>query len=115
MTALIKNAPRTRAGEGKRFRDPVAAGVWVSKGSPYRGGPDPARHAPPPSEQGGQFLHQSIRDAAAVSFYRGNVSELPGERRSGGQPVPRKRGIRLKALQPLGSGLGRAVKSVDHR
>lgn len=33
MTALSKNAPRTRAGEGKRFRDAVAASVRIFAGA----------------------------------------------------------------------------------
>ncbi|NEX47608.1 hypothetical protein [Pseudotabrizicola algicola] len=33
MTALTKNAPRTRVGEGKRFRDPVAASMRIFAGS----------------------------------------------------------------------------------
>jgi hypothetical protein len=33
MVALSKNAPRTRAGEAKRFRDPVAATIRIFAGS----------------------------------------------------------------------------------
>lgn len=33
MTALTKNAPRTRVGEGKRFRDPVAAATRIFAGA----------------------------------------------------------------------------------
>ena len=33
MTALTKNTPRTRVGEGKRFRDPVAAATRIYAGS----------------------------------------------------------------------------------
>ncbi len=33
MTALTKPAPRTRVGEGRRFRDPVAAAVKIHAGA----------------------------------------------------------------------------------
>lgn len=33
MAALVKNAGRTRVGEGRRFRDPVAAAVRIFSGS----------------------------------------------------------------------------------
>lgn len=33
MTALAKNAPRTRVGEGRRFRDPVAAAATIYSGA----------------------------------------------------------------------------------
>lgn len=33
MTALTQNAPRTRVGEGKRFRDPVAATMRIFAGA----------------------------------------------------------------------------------
>lgn len=33
MTALTKNTPRTRVGEGQRFRDPVAAATRIFAGS----------------------------------------------------------------------------------
>ena len=33
MAALTRNSPRTRAGEGKRFRDPVAAASRIFSGS----------------------------------------------------------------------------------
>lgn len=33
MTALQKNTPRTRVGEGRRFRDPVAAGAVIFAGA----------------------------------------------------------------------------------
>lgn len=33
MVALAKNTPRTRVGEGKRFRDPVAAATRIFSGS----------------------------------------------------------------------------------
>lgn len=33
MTALAKNTPRIRIGEGLRFRDPLAADVHIFKGS----------------------------------------------------------------------------------
>lgn len=33
MTALSQNAPRTRAGEGRRFRDPLAAATRIFSGS----------------------------------------------------------------------------------
>lgn len=33
MTALTQNSPRTRVGEGRRFRDPVAATMRIFAGS----------------------------------------------------------------------------------
>ncbi len=33
MAALSKNKPRTRVGDGRRFRDPVAAGARIYAGS----------------------------------------------------------------------------------
>lgn len=33
MTALSKNTPRTRVGEGRRFRDPVAAAAVIYAGA----------------------------------------------------------------------------------
>ncbi|WP_353429495.1 hypothetical protein [Paracoccus denitrificans] len=33
MAALAKNAPRTRVGEGRRFRDPVAAATRIFSGA----------------------------------------------------------------------------------